>query len=208
MGIRFRNHKNRYLCYCVLFLVGLSIVLVSIIPIRIAIASHQNPYPQAIFALGGGLEREQSAAKLAQAYPDLDVWVSSGLPPRLAIPLFQEYGIPRQRLHLDYHAVDTVTNFTTSIEDFQIRHIRHVFLITSDSHMSRAKAIATFVFGSQGIIFTPVAVASNLNPESVLEIIRDSVRSILWLFTGHTGANYQLRSNHEFALTGFGDYSI
>jgi uncharacterized SAM-binding protein YcdF (DUF218 family) len=89
--------------------------------------------------------------------------------------------------------VDTVTNFTSLVKEFKQRHIHHVYLITSDFHMPRSKAIANFVFGSRGIAFTPVPIPEQKFRESRLRIIRDSGRAILWIVTGHTGASLNPR---------------
>jgi uncharacterized SAM-binding protein YcdF (DUF218 family) len=170
-------------------LAGFLLILLLTIPIRLAIASHFTPEPQAILALGGGPEREKYAAQLAKLYPSLEVWVSSGSNPDTLRTTFQATGISDTRLHLDYRATDTVTNFTTLISDFQEYHIQHIYLITSEYHMPRAKAIATLVLGSQGIIFTPISVPSTGRTESLINILRDCSRAILWIFTGYTGAS-------------------
>lgn len=164
-------------------------LLLRIVPVRLAIAYIQTPQPQAILTLGGGADREEFAAKLAQSDPALEIWVSSGIPPEYARDIFRAYGIADSRVHLDRRAVDTVTNFTTLVADFQQRRIQHLYLVTSDYHMHRAKAIATIILGSAGIAFTPVAVPSNAPPESWLRILRDIGRAILWIFIGRTGAS-------------------
>lgn len=144
--------------YAVLAAASSILILLSIIPIRIAIASYQAPYPQVIFTLGGGSDREKFTAEFGQNHPNLDIWISSGAPPAQAFSIFQAVAIPTYRIHLDYRAVDTVTNFTTLVKDFQQRHIQHIYLITSDFHLPRAKTIATLVLGSQGITFTPISI--------------------------------------------------
>jgi hypothetical protein len=85
--------------------------------------------------------------------------------------------------------VDTVTNFTTLVADFKRRDIHHIYLITSEFHMPRAKAIAYFVLGSRGIAFTSVTVPSKKPPESWLHVLRDSSRAVVWIITGRTGAS-------------------
>jgi uncharacterized SAM-binding protein YcdF (DUF218 family) len=166
---------------------ALILAIASFIPIRIAIALYQAPFPQAIFTLGGDAKREEAAAKLASAYPSLNIWVSSGIPPAKASEIFHSQGISNSRVHLDYRAKDTVTNFTTLVNDFKKRNLQHLYLITSDFHIWRAKAIATIVLGSQGIVFTPVTVSSKHPPESWFSILRDICRALLWVFTGDTG---------------------
>jgi hypothetical protein len=57
-------------------------------------------------------------------------------------------------------------------------------------YLTGNQVIAFIVLGSQGIAFTPVSVASNQPPEPDEVIIRDVLRSLLWLFTGRTGARF------------------
>lgn len=179
--------RKRYRCFCSAS--ALILVLLSIIPIRLAIATSRAPVPQAILTLGGDPAREEFTAQLAHWYPSLEIWVSSGPSPKKISELFQAAGISSMRLHIDNRAVDTVTNFTSLVKDFKKRKFEHLYLVTSISHMPRAKAIATFVLGSRGIAFTPVSVPSHQPPESWLDILRDSGRTLLWIVTGKTGAS-------------------
>ena len=144
--------------------------------------------PEAVFVLGGHEEREHFAAKLAQKYPHLPIWVSSGSPQDYAKRIFAKAGIEGERLHLDYQASDTVTNFTSLVDELKAQGIDSVYLITSENHMPRALIIGEIVFGSRGIILKPLSVPSNSPPESIKKSLRDGVRAILWLTTGHTGA--------------------
>jgi uncharacterized SAM-binding protein YcdF (DUF218 family) len=169
---------------------ALLVLLLGLIPVRLAIAYSQSPSPQAIFILGGGPEREVFTAQFAKHYPSLEIWVSSGTAPEQACAIFHDAGIPPERVHLDRRAVDTVTNFTSLVADFKNLNIQHLYLITSDFHLSRAKAIATLVFGSWGIAFTPVSVPSKEPPESLLHILRDIGRTLVWMITGRTGASF------------------
>ncbi len=184
--------------YKVKILLGLiisSILIIPLItiPINLAIASYKAPQPQAILTLGGGSIREEFTAKFAQSHPSLDIWVSSGIPPKQANEIFRNASINLERVHLDYRATDTVTNFTSLVQDFKDRKIHHLYLITSKFHMRRAKAIATFVLGSDEITFTPVPIPSNRPRESTLRVMRDTGRSLIWVFTGRTGASFNPR---------------
>jgi uncharacterized SAM-binding protein YcdF (DUF218 family) len=190
--------KKKYLFLCV---VGLLLGLFSIIPSRIAIAAWQSPHPQAILTLGGGPDREQFTAIFAQRHPELDIWVSSGSPVEEAREIFNNAHIPQNRVHLDYRAVDTVTNFTTLVTDLQHQGIRHVYLITSAFHMPRARAIGTIVLGSQGITFTPVSIPTDRPRESMIRIVRDSGRSLLWVVSGRTGASFNPRFRDPYYAT-------
>ena len=186
----FHRKRKGYSFFCLASCTFI-VLLLSIIPVRLAIAITRTPTPQAIFTLGAVSDREVFTGRFAQLYPSLEIWVSSGAPPDKAHEIFQTLGISNTRVHLDRRAVDTVTNFTSLVADFKKRNFQHLYLITSDFHMLRAKAIATFVLGSQGIAFTPVFVPSEQVPKSEpwLRILRDSGRALLWIFTGRTGAS-------------------
>jgi len=168
-----------------------------VIPIQSAIAQYQTPQPQIIFVLGGGREREQAAAKLAQAYPQFPIWISSGSPPDWTKPYFQEAGISLSRLHLSYCAVDTVTNFTCLVNELKQHKIHHVYLLTSDFHLPRAQVIGFFVFGSQNIAITPIGIPSRLQPEPSWKTVRDTFRSIIWVFTGRGFLRFHPRERHQ-----------
>ncbi len=177
------------------------ITIVASLPVRIALTHFQNPQPEAIFMLGGGIQREHFTAEFAQQHPELPVWISAGSS-RIR-KIFAEANLDSNRIHYDDRATDTVTNFTTMVEPFQKNDIHHVYLITSDFHMRRSSAIATIVFGSQGIVFTPREVSSSKEPEEISRIIRDIGRCLLWLVTGRTGASYNPRLSHDSPLLSF-----
>ncbi len=138
---------------------------------------------EAIFVLGGAEARERFAAKFAQSHPRIPIWVSSGSPKDYAQRIFAKAGIKKSRVHLDYQAVDTVTNFTTLVDRFQSEGINRVYLITSDDHMRRARVIGDIVLGSRGIALKPVPVPSGRKPEPTEKCLRDAARAMLWLTT-------------------------
>jgi uncharacterized SAM-binding protein YcdF (DUF218 family) len=167
------------------------VILASIIPVRIAIAFHQAPKPQAILILGGADYRYNFAAQFALEHPVVDIWISdvpSNVKSNLLI--FHQAGVDLNRLRFDVCPTDTVTNFTCMTEPLIREDIRHVYLITSDFHMARSRAIATVVLGSRGIVVTPVSVASTHLPESKWKIPRDVMRSFIWILTGRSGASF------------------
>lgn len=157
---------------------------------RIAIVHLTVPQPQAIFVLGGDFHRLKQAAELAKQNSQLEIWVSDF--PRLYqfnFNTLQQLGVSSSRIHFDFCATDTVTNFTCTLPLLRKQSIFHVYLVTSDYHLPRAKTIAFFVFGSQGIVITPIPSDSQgAKPEPMVKIVRDSVRCLLWLLTGKTGA--------------------
>ena len=159
-----------------------------------------TPAPEAFLVLGGHEERERFTAQLARQHPQLPIWISSGSPEGYAREIFANAGIDRDRLHFDYRASDTVTNFTTLVDELEAQGIDSVYLITSENHMQRAKIIGDIVFGSRGIDFEPIAVPSNNPPEPMEKCLRDGARAVFWLITGHTGAVLVRDSARNFKL--------
>ena len=147
--------------------------------------------PEMVLVLGGAEERERYAAKLAKTQPDVKVLVSSGSPEWYAQKIFQKEGIERDRVRLDYRAQDTVTNFSTLVDDLKSQGIDSVYLVTSENHMTRARVIGEIVFGSRGITLKPLAVPTEFPSESWQKSVRDGARSLLWLTTGRTGASFR-----------------
>jgi uncharacterized SAM-binding protein YcdF (DUF218 family) len=142
--------------------------------------------PEALLVLGGHEERERYAAQLAQQHPDLPIWISSGSPQAYAQKIFYNAGIKSDRLHFDYTASDTVTNFTTLVDELKAQGIDSVYLITSENHMQRAKVIGDIVLRSRGINFQTISVPSKNPPEPLEKTVRDGARAFFWLFTGYT----------------------
>jgi uncharacterized SAM-binding protein YcdF (DUF218 family) len=143
--------------------------------------------PQAVLVLGGEAERERYAAEFALTHPQLPVWISSGAPREYSEWVFREAGVDLDRLKLDYRAVDTLTNFTTLVDDLKAKGVTKVYLITSDYHMRRSRLIGEIVLGSRGIDFQPVAIPSQQPEEEWSKALRDGGRSLVWLMTGYTG---------------------
>jgi uncharacterized SAM-binding protein YcdF (DUF218 family) len=142
--------------------------------------------PEALLVLGGHEERERYAAQLAQQHPDLPIWISSGSPQAYAQKIFHNAGVESDRLHFDYRASDTVTNFTTLVDELKAQGIDSIYLITSENHMQRAKVIGDIVLRSRGINFQAISVPSKNPPEPIEKTVRDGARAFFWLVTGLT----------------------
>lgn len=146
----------------------------------------EPPPPQMILVLGGDVDREKVAARLAR-HDGLPVVVSGGTNPEYARWLFQEReGLPPSRLRLDYRATDTLTNFTSLVDDLRRAHIRHALLVTSSDHMDRALLVGRIVAGSRGIHLTPVAVPCGdlCEPEGRRVVWSDGLRALVWVVSG------------------------
>ena len=180
--------------------IGIPLWLIMYLTVRAKFAIYQNPEPQAILVLDGDNDRMRQAAAFAERTSDLPIWISGNCSHRPdAQAMFSEIPQNPQQLHYDLRATDTVTNFTTLVDDFVDQEIRHVYLVTSDYHMDRSIAIATIVFGSRGIATTPVPQLSEHLPaeaESWQKSMRDRGRSLLWLITGYSGARFNPHTKH------------
>jgi uncharacterized SAM-binding protein YcdF (DUF218 family) len=143
------------------------------------------PPPQMILVLGGDVERERVAAELAER-DGLPVLVSGGSNPEYAHWLFGRRGLDQGRVQLDYRATDTLTNFTSIVEDLRRAKVRHVLLVTSSDHMQRAMLVGRLVAGSRGIGLTPVEVpcGARCTPEGWRKVWGDGARAALWVLTG------------------------
>ncbi|MEY3401397.1 MAG: hypothetical protein RLZZ86_1012 [Cyanobacteriota bacterium] len=198
--VKKNSHRNRHTLRALnqLLLTGKSLRFMACIIALFTLWGYktvQNQFvqPQAILVLGGStrlLEREKFTAKLAHQHPNIPIWISGGSPPQHTKKIFANAGVDLRRLNLDYEAVDTVTNFTTLVDELQSRGIKSVYLITSDFHMLRACVIGEIVLGSRGINFKPVSVPSKNSPEPIEKSIRDGARAVIWVATGYTGANH------------------
>jgi len=148
---------------------------------------------KAILVLGGStakMERESFAAFLALSNTNSIILISSGREPSAVYPIFLIAGVDFQRVVLDYQAVDTITNFTTSVAFFKAHGIKQVSIVTSDYHSSRAKAIARIIFGFYNIDFKFISLKSCQPPEPLYKTIRDVLRAIVWIVTGYTGVEF------------------
>lgn len=163
--------------------------------------------PQAILVLGGDKQRELLAAKFAAGAGTstsatgthaanvklLPVYLSSAHDDACHVMI--RVGLHPARLHVDNRALDTVTNFTTMVDTFEAESYTHVFVVTSDYHMRRARLLASLVLRSRGIAFTPIGLPSSpgadrgvVEAETWARVERDRMRVLLWLLCGWHGA--------------------
>lgn len=164
-----------------------------IIPLRLVMARYQQPEPQRILVLGGNKKRFEFAAQFSHSHPDLDILVSASYSKfEQNRTTFQEEGVSAQKIHYDFCPTDTVTNFTCSIDYFKKNNVKHIYLITSDYHMRRSRAIGSLILGSRGIVMTPISVPHKIQrQESNIKIIRDIIRSFVWILTGRSGSSFK-----------------
>ncbi|WP_411868406.1 YdcF family protein [Vulcanococcus limneticus] len=152
------------------------------------------PRPQLILVLGGDVARERAAGELARR-DGLPLLVSGGSNPEYATWQFGRQGLGAGRVQLDYRAHDTLTNFTSVVDELRRAKVRHVLLVTSSDHMERALLVGRIVAGSRGIHLTPVAVpcGDQCHPEGRRKVWGDGARAALWVLSGRDVRDWAAR---------------
>ena len=141
--------------------------------------------PQLVLVLGGDVDRERMGARLARQL-DLPLLVSGGSNPEYAEWMLSEEHFNPDRVTLDYRARDTLSNFTSVVDELQQDGVRHVLLVTSEDHLPRSMAVGQVVAGSRGIHITgvPVACEPRCVKERPWKQWRDWIRAVAWVATG------------------------
>lgn len=170
----------------------LFVLLLLAIPLEISTkllkASFVESKHEAILVLDGDASRIEVLPKIMNRYPMLPIFISGDLRHKARyLSFLNKFEVDINLITYDCRATDTVTNFTTLVEKFVTEEISTVYLVTSNYHMPRARAISFIVLGSRGIYIHPIAVESTGKDENKLKIARDVMRSLLWLLTGYTG---------------------
>jgi uncharacterized SAM-binding protein YcdF (DUF218 family) len=140
-----------------------------------------------ILELGGNSLRMTKAIDLALQYPDSKIVISSEGDPVGVHAMLEAAELPSDRYIYDFHAWDTVTNFTETIELVQSFNPAAVFVVTDKFHMRRAMAIAHAVYFWTGITVIPAPYLGSEphDPESNKLVRQDRFRAWLWRLTGY-----------------------
>lgn len=137
----------------------------------------------AFFVLGGSIRREIYVAQLAKEYPETRVLISQGSEEPCILLLFQREEAPLRQVLLEKCADSTLDNFYFNIPLLRQWGVRKVKLITSPTHLPRAKWMAQILLGAQGIWVEPDIVEEDGipgNKENVLKTGMDVTRSLIW----------------------------
>ncbi|MEH2393085.1 MAG: YdcF family protein [Nostoc sp.] len=163
---------------------GLSVVLgawLIFITITLVFASSQPV--DAFFALGGSIHRETYVAQQAKQYPQTPILISHGSPDPCIWLIFQDELTALQNVWLEKCANSTFENFYYSIPILRRWGVHKVMLITSPSHLPRAKWMAQILLGAHGI-WVETDIVQELgfpgNHESWPKTGLDLTRSLFW----------------------------
>lgn len=137
----------------------------------------------AILVLGGSINREIYVTKLAKDNPQIPILISSGSQEPCIKFIFERELAPQDRVWLEKCAKSTFGNFYFSIPILKQWGARKVKIITSPSHLPRAKWLAQILFAARNIWVEVELVEEQGIPgnrESGLKTILDVGRSLIW----------------------------
>ncbi len=142
----------------------------------------------AYFVLGGSITREIYMAKLAKYKPEIPIIISTGSDEPCIFLIFQRERASMENVWLEQCANSTFENFFFTIPILKNWEVHKVKVITSGTHLKRAKLIAKILLSSQGIALDlePVKESKGIpaNQENILKTSLDVSRSLLWAFFG------------------------
>jgi len=143
--------------------------------------------------LGGNADRERLAVRKvcktewtrAGKHP---VWISGPALTDDCVEVCKNQGCDVDYLRVDYKALDTLSNFTTLVEDIKVHRFEKITLVSSAFHIRRGEAIASVILPAYNAILSKPSVVispqKGEKPESILLSIRDLVRAWLWRWFG------------------------
>ncbi len=149
----------------------------------ITLVSASSQPVDAFFVLGGSIRRETYVVQQATQYPQIPILISHGSPDPCIWLIFQRELASLENVWLEKCANSTFENFYYGIPLLRKWGIHKVKLITSPTHLPRAKWMAQILLGAHGIWVEPDIVQElgvPGNHESWLKTGLDLTRSIFW----------------------------
>lgn len=191
MKIKFKfagGGKDRFILRSLIILIAFWSTLLGLhLAFNLAIALPRNAKSpvDGILVLGGSISREIYAAKLAQKQPNIPILIARGSPDPCIVWVFQKLRSPIDNVWLEICSRSTFTNFMFGLPILENWQVHKVQLITSGTHIMRAKWLAKILLGSHGI-WVDLVVAPEKgvpgNSESWTKTGTDLTRSIIWAF--------------------------
>ena len=165
---------------------GLGLTLVAcimLLPNAIALLQAANAPVDAYLVLGGSIRREIYVASLAKQQPDIPILISQGSPDPCVVLIFERDGAPMSRVWLEKCARSTFENFYFSLAILQQWGVRRVQVITSPTHLPRAKWLGQIILGARGMWVDTYTVKEKGIPgnrESWFKTSLDVTRALVW----------------------------
>jgi len=180
----YRNKKIRKILLFV-FLPIISCLLVWFVGNTISLKSAAKAPVDAYLVLGGSIQREIYIAQVAKQYPEIPILISSGSAEPCIVGVFQQANAPLDRVFSEYCSKSTFGNFFFSLPILEKWGVKHIKLVTSPTHLPRAKWLGQIILGSHGIwVETDIIKEKGIpgNSESYIKTGLDVIRSLMWAF--------------------------
>lgn len=136
-----------------------------------------------ILVLGGSIRREIYVAELAKEFPQMPILISSGSADPCIWLIFQQAQAPIDQIWLQKCATSTFKNYYFALPLLKHWDVHHVKIITSKTHLPRAKWLAQIILGAHGI-WTEIDLVPEAgipgNRETWLKTSLDLIRSLIW----------------------------
>ncbi|MGB3509398.1 MAG: YdcF family protein [Microcoleaceae cyanobacterium] len=177
-----RKKRTRKMLLLVLLPIA-SGLLVWLVGNTILLQSAATAPVDTFLVLGGSIKREIYIANIAKQYPQTPILISAGSQDPCIAGLFQRENAPVDRVWLEHCAKSTFGNFYFTLPILQKWGVQHIKLVTSPTHLPRAKWLAQIILGAHGIwvetdIVEEIGVPGN--QESFVKTTLDIVRSLFW----------------------------
>lgn len=141
-----------------------------------------------IICLGGDYRRNISAALITKQNPDAVVLVSTETENQAVADIYKNTGVDLNKIWFDFHAWDTVSNFTETYKWIKNKKPKKLWVVTSDYHMRRSMAIANVVYALSGIELISIEHPSDSDrKEPLSQVIACALRALVWHITGNPG---------------------
>ncbi len=178
MGPRVRKRSRRRIW------LGLLLVLVAWASVRLTslLLSAAQPV-DAVLVLGGSIQREVYAARLAREAPQIPILISQGSEPPCIWEIFERDAAPISRVWLELCADSTFGNFYYSVPILERWGKRHVRLVSTRNHFPRAGWLGRILLGAKGIWLDEDRMGERgvpANTESPLKTAVDVTRALGW----------------------------
>lgn len=180
--MKFKLPRRQYLKLAILSCLA-SILVAWLISNTLKLQAASSRPVDAFFVLGGSINREIYVARLAKKAPQVPILISQGSKDPCIWLIFQWINTPKEKVWLEKCAKNTFGNFYFSLPILQEWQVRKIKLITSPSHLPRAKWMAQIILGAHGIWVEPEIVKEDGVPgnrEFWLKTSLDLTRSLMW----------------------------
>lgn len=161
---------------------------------------------RAILHLGGNVDRARTTAQVAADHLGAEVIIGSESNPTAVLGFLAARHIAPSRITFDYHAWDTVTNFTHILPLLRELRVRELYIVGWVS--PRPLWVARLVYLGRGIRchYVPHLVEPYRDPW--LRIVKDVVRAAVWRVTGVLLAERRIKAERAASLASYYDEAL